>query len=239
VNAAGYVRVDAAEHDRERCFRENAEGPATLARMCGERGIALLTFSSDQVFSGAQRRPYVESDPVAPVDAYGASKAMAEHRVLELLPSALVVRTSAFFGPWDRHNLLTQALEALHAGRDWVVPDAVLSPTYVPDLVNAALDLLIDAERGIWHLANVGEVSWLELVQRGAAMAGVSTRGLRVAAPGGAGGHGRRYTALGSERGLLLPPLEDALVRYVVQSDDQPARARLTEASLASPAMGA
>ena len=236
VNAAGFVRVDDAEREPDRCFRENADGPAVLARACDRLGVALVTFSSDLVFAGTGRRPYVESDPVGPTSVYGASKAEAERRVARIMPSALMIRTSAFFGPWDRYNLLTRALDALRAGEQWIVPAAVVSPTYVPDLVNAALDLLIDGERGIWHLANVGEVSWLELVRRGAALAGVGTEGLREAP---AGASGRSYTALGSERGLLLPSLDDALARYVGHLSHQPARARSTDPPAALPAAGA
>jgi dTDP-4-dehydrorhamnose reductase len=226
VNAAGYVRVDEAEGDREGCFRANVDGPAELARACSRLGIRLVTFSSDLVFSGERRRPYVESDPVAPATVYGASKVEAERRVAEILPSALVIRTSAFFGPWDRYNWLTRALEQLRAGREWVVPAAVVSPTYVPDVANAALDLLIDEEQGIWHLANVGEVSWLELVRRGAVLAGVSTERLREASVGASA---PAYTALGSERGLLLPTLDDALARYAVSLIGRLACARLSD----------
>ena len=226
VNAAGYLRVDEAERDREGCFRANVDGPAELARACSRLGIRLVTFSSDLVFSGEGRRPYVESDPVAPATVYGASKVEAERRVAEILPSALVIRTSAFFGPWDRHNWLTRALEQLRAGREWVVPAAVVSPTYVPDVANAGLDLLIDGEQGIWHLANVGEVSWLELVKRGAVLAGVSTERLREAQVGASA---PAYTALGSERGLLLPTLDDALARYAVSLIGRPGCARLSD----------
>ena len=230
VNAAGYVRVADAEREPERCWRENAEGAAVLASACAARGIRLVTFSTDLVFAGDGSRPYVESDPVAPAGVYGASKAEAERRVAAILPAALIIRTSAFFGPWDRYNLLTSALEALGAGREYVVPAAVVSPTYVPDLVNAALDLLIDREEGIWHLANAGAVSWLELVRRGAALAGVSDGRVSEAPPGA--GSGRGFTVLGSERGELLPPLDDALARYVRHVRDHPARA-------AWPAVGA
>jgi dTDP-4-dehydrorhamnose reductase len=236
VNAAGFVRVDDAEREPHRCFRENADGPAVLAQACDRLGVALVSLSSDLVFAGTGGRPYVESDPVGPTSVYGASKAEAERRVARIMPSALVIRTSAFFGPWDRYNLLTRALDALRAGKEWIVPAAVVSPTYVPDLVNAALDLLIDGERGLWHLANVGEASWLELVRRAAALASVGTESLREA-PGGSSD--RNYTALGSERGLLLPPLDDALARYVRHLNDQPARARSTEPPAALPAAGA
>ena len=199
VNAAGYVSVDGAERDRDRCFRENVDGPAELARACRRLDVPLVTFSSDLVFAGTSRRPYVESDQPAPATVYGASKAEAERRVAEILPETLIIRTSAFFGPWDRSNILTRALAALRAGRDWTVPAAMVSPTYVPDLANAALDLLIDEERGVWHLASGGAVSWLEFVRRGAALASLDTTRLhedQVARP---------YTVLGTERGALLP----------------------------------
>jgi dTDP-4-dehydrorhamnose reductase len=226
VNAAGYVRVRAAEDEPARCHRENGEGPARLAAACRPRAIGLVTFSSDLVFSGDGQRPYLESDAPAPASVYGASKAAAERHVAELMPEALIVRTSAFFGPWDRFNLLTQGLEALRSAREWTVPRAVVSPTFVPDLVNAALDLLIDGERGIWHLANQGAVSWLELLRAGAELAGVSTSRLREEE-----GPARSFTVLGSERGALLPRLDEALERYIREVAAQPALARPTASS--------
>ena len=235
VNAAGYVRVDDAERDRDRCFRENVDGPVQLARACRRRDVAMVTFSSDLVFSGTGRRPHVESDRPAPATVYGASKAEAERRVGNIMPEALIVRTSAFFGPGDRSNILTGALAALRAGRDWTVPAAIVSPTYVPDLANVALDLLIDGERGVWHLTNGDAVSWLEFVRRGAALAGVNTARLReeqeqVAPP---------YMVLGSQRGTLLPPLDDALARYIAEAAVQLACARPTDSGTTRTAAGA
>ncbi|MDQ3256804.1 MAG: sugar nucleotide-binding protein [Acidobacteriota bacterium] len=218
VNAAGYVRVDDAERETQLCYRENTEGPATLAAACAGQGIGLLTFSSDLVFDGAALRPYLESDLTAPLNIYGRSKANAERRVLEAKPTALVVRTSAFFGPWDEYNFVTVALRTLAAGhRFTAVADAIVSPTYVPDLVNASLDLLIDGEHGIWHLANPGAISWAELARRAAQLAGLdpdrvdacSSESLKLVAPR------PTYTVLGSELGTLLPSFEDALSRYM------------------------
>ena len=228
INAAGYVRVDAAEQDAERCFRENAAGPAVLAAECATRGIQLVTFSSDLVFDGGKGEPYVESDTPAPLNVYGASKAEAERRVLAALPDrhalgapagALVVRTSAFFGPWDAHNFVTLALSRLAAGLPFeAANDQVVSPTYVPDLVHACLDLLIDGEQGLWHLANEGAVTWLELAERAAVAAGVSAECLegRSTAELGLAAARPRYGALGSERGWLLPSLDVALGRYLM-----------------------
>jgi dTDP-4-dehydrorhamnose reductase len=218
VNAAGYVRVDEAEREREVCRRENTDGAAFLARACAERGVALVTFSSDLVFDGLAQRPYVESDKPAPLNVYGQSKAEAEVRVLELFPSALVVRTSAFFGPWDAYNFLTILLHTLASGsRFAAASDLVISPTYIPDLVHASLDLLFDGEGGIWHLANQGSLSWAELAQRAAQLAGLDASLIDVCPAAALNLAARRpaYVALGSERGVLLPSLENALFRYI------------------------
>ena len=217
VNAAGYVRVDDAEGDAARCMRENAEGPAVLARACAERAVRLLTFSSDLVFDGAKTSPYVEGDGVAPLSVYGRSKAVAERSVSAVFPDALVVRTSAFFGPWDTFNFVTVALRELAARRPFAAAaDLVVSPTYVPDLVDASLDLLVDGERGIWHLANDGRTTWADLARSAAALAGVSTRALRPRPADALGLAARRprFSALASARATLMAPLDDALARY-------------------------
>ncbi|MBD1938471.1 family 1 glycosylhydrolase [Microcoleus sp. FACHB-68] len=217
VNAAGYVRVDDAEREPHKCLRENAEGPAILAAAAQKRGVALLTFSSDLVFDGATISPYVESDAVGPLNVYGRSKAEAEVRVLQAHPSSLVIRTSAFFGPWDDYNFVTVALRTLSAGHPFMAAeDAVISPTYVPDLVNASLDLLIDGEYGLWHLANPDAIAWADFARMAAKLAGVSAghvdarpvRELGLVAPR------PTYSALSSERGVLLPSLENAFFRY-------------------------
>lgn len=225
INTAGYVRVDEAEAEPQRCYRENVEGPEILARMCAKRGLPLVTFSSDLVFDGAKAEPYHESDPARPLCVYGRTKAEAEQRVLDRHPAALVLRTSAFFGPWDAHNFITQALRELRAGRPFVaMEDAVVSPTYVPDLVHATLDLLIDGESGLWHLANRGAITWLELARQAAVMAGVDPVHLegRPAAAFGLAARRPAWSVLGSERALLLPPLQDALARYVREREPLP-----------------
>ena len=217
INTAGYVRVDQAEAEPEKCFRENVEGPMLLAEACAERKLPLVTFSSDLVFGGQHHQPYVESDGVNPLNVYGHSKAAAEKEVLRILPRALVVRTSWFFGPWDEYNFVTSILERLRRGEKVAVAgDMEFSATYVPQLVDACLDLLMDEEGGIWHLANEGSASWAELARRVAALGGEraglieekprAELNLRALLPG--------YSALGSEKGRLLPTLEEALQHY-------------------------
>ncbi|KYF86517.1 dTDP-4-dehydrorhamnose reductase [Sorangium cellulosum] len=218
VNTAGYARVDDAELEPHRCARENASGPAVLAAVCRERGVRLVTFSSDQVFDGTGTTPYVETDPARPLSAYGRSKAAAERQVLSILPTALVVRTAAFIDPWDEAHFVAAALRAFRDGRPFsAAEDLIVTPTYTPDLVDATLDLLIDGEGGLWHLANRDAVTWAELAARSAALARL-TAALLVRCPGSALGFVAprpRYSALGSQRGLLLPALDDALARYL------------------------
>jgi dTDP-4-dehydrorhamnose reductase len=217
INTAGFVRVDDAEHD-PRHWRENVAGPEVLARACASRGIRLVSFSSDLVFDGTKDRPYVESDPPRPLNAYGRSKLEAEQRVLEHAPQSLVIRTAAFFGPWDRYNFVTLALDALQRGEPWhAVADQYVSPTYVPDLVHASLDLLVDGESGVWHLVNRGVVSWAEFARMAAQSAGMDVDRV-VGVAGSALGQAAtrpRFSALDSERGVLMPSLHDALSRYL------------------------
>jgi len=220
VNAAGYVRVDEAEREPVACRRANALGPAVLATVCRKAGIQLLTFSSDLVFDGAAGRPYLESDPVHPLNVYGRTKVEAERRVLALAPSALVVRTSAFFGPSDRANFAVSVLDALRAGRGFrAASDAIVSPTYVPDLVDRVLDLLIDGAAGLWHVANGGAVSWLQFARMTATAANLcpdavescTAADLQWLAPRPS------YSVLGTERGSLLRPLEESMSRFVYE----------------------
>ena len=218
INTCGYVRVDDAEGDIERCLRDNTAGPAILAEACARHGVHLTTFSSDLVFDGSKGSPYVESDPVTPLNVYGRSKAESETAVLAKHPGALVVRTSAFFGPWDQHNFVKLALDALERGDEFVAAtDMTVSPTYVPDLVHTCLDLAIDRECGIWHLNNGGEVTWFDLARMAAERAGVDARTLvgRATLEMGMAAARPAYSVLHSERAVLLPRLENALDRFI------------------------
>jgi dTDP-4-dehydrorhamnose reductase len=219
INTAGYVRVDDAEQDRDACFRENTLGPKILAQECERKDIRLVTFSSDLIFNGSKFAQYIEPDSPAPLNVDGESKLLAEMHVLNTCPSALVIRTSAFFGPWDEHNFVYAALKACVENRRFrAAADVTVSPTYVPDLVNCSLDLLIDEEQGVWHVANVGVLTWADLAERSALLAGLNlslierceTRDLNLPA--------RRplFSALASCRSQSMPPIDDALRRFML-----------------------
>jgi len=207
VNTAGFVRVADAERERDSCFASNAEGPEALARACAERGIPLVTFSSDLVFDGALGRAYLEDDEVGPACAYGESKAEAERRVLAAHEEALVVRTSAFFGPWDQYNFAWGVVSSLAAGETFAACARTrVSPTFVPDLCHATLDLLVDGEKGLWHLANQGDVSWHEFARLIAEAAGFDPERIVEA-----NGPRDSATILSSRRGIILRPLDQAI----------------------------
>lgn len=221
INAAGYVRVDDAERERQECYRVNAEGPVNLARVCAARRIPLVTFSTDLVFDGDHSSPYTEEDLVSPLNVYGESKAAAEAATLNAYPDALVVRTSAFFGPWDHSNFVIAALRTLADGAPFpAANDVSVSPTYVPDLAHAVLDLLIDGESGIWHLANRGEVTWAALAAEVAARARSDVELVRPVAMAELARPARvpRYSVLGSSRASLLPTLDNALDRFFAEA---------------------
>jgi dTDP-4-dehydrorhamnose reductase len=217
INAAGYVRVDDAEHDRNECNRINTTGAEVLSAECIRAGIRFVSFSSDLVFNGQKQQPYVESDRPSPINAYGASKAATEKIVLRSNRDALLIRTSAFFGHWDESNFAQVVLRAVQNGIPFAAAyDCSVSPTYIPDLANATLDLLIDGEKGIWHLANEGSITWFDFAREIASRTLNSIDLIKPVSIQSMGLAARRpaYSALASERGSLLSTLDDALNRW-------------------------
>jgi len=217
INTAGYVRVDDAEREREAYWRDNSLGPQLLAGICSRLGIQLIQFSSDLVFDGNRNYPYVESDGVSPLNEYGKSKAAAEEAVRRLHPDALIIRTSAFFGLWDEYNFLHYVQNSLtNYEQVKLANDQFVSPTFVPHLVHASLDLLVDKEKDIWHLANKGAITWSDLAMHTAERLGldrsliISLPSAEIAFPASR----PKYSVLGTEKGQHLPTLEKALDFY-------------------------
>jgi len=218
INTAGFVRVDDAELQQEDCLLSNTIGPINLALNCKKNGIKLLTFSSDLVFDGEKKTGYLEHDSVNPLNMYGISKAKAEQQILNVDRDALIIRTSAFFSPWDNYNFAAAVLNSLNNGKEFkAAADVFISPTYVPDLVKACLDLLIDDEKGIWHLSNEGMLTWHDFAQEIAQRSKfdskliipvpITTLALKAKRP--------RYSALKTTKGMHLPSLESALTHYL------------------------
>lgn len=217
INAAGFVRVEDAESDPESCFRSNTAAAAILAAMCLKYAVKLVIFSSDLVFDGFRQGPYLETDAVNPLNVYGISKARAEEEVLRINPGTLIIRTAAFFGPWDKYNFVTGVLNTLKAGREFKAEsDVIVSPTYVPDLTENTLNLLLDDECGIWHLTNNCAISWADLALEVADRAKLNQSLIKPILL-----EEMRYTAvrpknstLESGKGIYLPSLHNAFDRY-------------------------
>jgi dTDP-4-dehydrorhamnose reductase len=214
INAAGYVNLAKAHDEKDRCLRENVGGAANLALVCNEFDIPFVTFSSDLVFDGSLGRPYQEPDAPSPRCVYGLSKALSEEKVLYAHPEALIVRTSAFFGPWDKFNFAYSVLSNLEQGRPIHVSKKVnVSPTYVPDLAHAVLDLLIDGETGVWHLSNGRACSWYEFALRIADQARMSKHLILNTEDD------PRDTSLASARGSIMPTLEGSIERFLRENE--------------------
>lgn len=217
INATGYVRVEDAETESDQCFQVNCVGAIMLARACAELDLPLLSFSSDLVFDGKKGAAYSERDEVRPLNMYGRSKAAAEHGILHHHPKSMIVRTSAFFGPWDEHNFVYVALRELSNGRPFTAAnDVIVTPTYVPDLVQECLNLLQDEAHGIWHITNGEALSWARLARRVAGRADLDASLIKALPQEAMNRRARQpaNSALQSERGVVLPSLESALARY-------------------------
>jgi dTDP-4-dehydrorhamnose reductase len=216
INAAA-MGVDDAEADPEGCFEVNVEGALALARHCADRGIPTVSFSSDLVFDGAQRSRYCEGDQVVPRGVYGASKALADRRILELGGAHLVVRTTAFFSPGDRLGFATQLAGHLLRGERFEASDwDVVSPTFVPHLCDTVLDLLIDGATGLWHVAGGTALSWYDFAERIVDRCGLPHGMIDRASPATSGSirAAPRFAALGTSRGVAMPSLDSAIDQF-------------------------
>ncbi|WP_189338483.1 family 1 glycosylhydrolase [Sphingobium sp. SCG-1] len=233
VNATGWVRVDDAEDSPTACFEANTTGARLLAEACEERGIQTLSFSSDLVFDGREDKHYIETDMPHPLNVYGHSKGCAEAAISALPGAHLIVRTAAFFSPHDPHNFAVAVARALRERHTFpAADDHFVSPTYVPDLVDAALDLLIDGERGVWHLTNNHTLSWADFA-RMIARAMELDETLVQGVPGTTlGWRARRPACAGlvSTRGAMLRSLDEAVAQFALHIE-KAKRTRLAQAA--------
>ena len=208
LHAAAWTDVDGAEADPQGAAAVNVGGTANAAAL----GAPLVAFSTDYVFDGRKRTPYLESDGPSPQSAYGRTKLHGEAAAGE---RAWVVRSSWLFGPTG-HNFLRTMLR-LGAEREEVavVDDQQGCPTYVGHLA-AAVRELVDAERpyGTWHLAAGGECTWADFAEAILAEAGLDCRVRRIStAELGRPAPRPAYSVLRSERpgAPVLPDWREGL----------------------------
>jgi dTDP-4-dehydrorhamnose reductase len=161
LNCAAWTDVDGAEDHPEEALRVNRDGAGNVAAAAAEAGASVVYLSTDYVFDGAKREPYVESDAPNPLSVYGRTKLQAEAVAGN---AAWIVRTSWLFG-WTSTNFVRTMLR-LGAEREEVavVADQRGSPTYAGHLATAVREL-IELPPGLWHLAADGDCTWAELAE--------------------------------------------------------------------------
>jgi len=194
LHAAAWTDVDGAEDDPQAAAAVNVGGVQHAASL----GAPLVVWSSDYVFDGGKRSPYVESDPPAPLGAYGRTKLHGEAAAGE---TAWVVRTSWLFG-WTSRNFVRTMLR-LGAERDEVavVDDQRGCPTYVGHLAEAT-HAILDLPYGTYHVAAQGDCTWAEFAEAIFEEAGLATRVRRIMTADFAARAPRpAYSVLRSERG--------------------------------------
>jgi len=166
VNTAAWTDVDGAETDEAGAYAVNATGPAHLAAACAETGAALIHLSTDYVFDGTADKPYEVEDQTGPVSAYGRTKLAGEQAVLELCPSAYVVRTAWVYGAVGKNFVKTMARLARERDGLTVVDDQRGSPTWSADLAAGLIELTLSgAQPGVYHYTNAGDTTWFDFAR--------------------------------------------------------------------------
>jgi len=220
VNCAAYTDVDGAESDPKSAHAVNAAGAGNVAAAAAESSASIVQVSTDYVFDGSKREPWLESDSVAPLGAYGASKLAGELAVAAANPQHAIVRTAWLFGAGGRNFVDTML--ALGAEREElsVVTDQVGCPTWTGHLAGALVEL---AERpsqtGIHHIAAAGSCSWNDLAIEIFERAGIDCRVLPTTSDAFPRPAQRpAYSVLGSERAqpLELPAWQDGVAQYLM-----------------------
>lgn len=173
VNAAAYTAVDQAESEPGTAMSVNGAGAGAVAAAARTLGIPVIQLSTDYVFDGAKASPYVEADPVGPINAYGRSKLAGEEAVAAANPDHVILRTSWVYAAEGKNFLRTMLRLAEERDEVRVVADQIGAPGYAPDIAAAILSIarnLLDAPadaalRGVFHGTGGGEASWADFAE--------------------------------------------------------------------------
>jgi len=174
INSAAYTDVDGCEKNPDLALAVNATGVENVARAAESIGARVFLVSTDYVFDGSSARPYETTDPIAPLNVYGASKAAGEETLRKYSSAWCVGRTSWLFGlhgPSFPDKILRAAETRPELS---VVNDQIGSPTYTRDLAGAIRDLVCKDARGIVHITNAGICSWFDFAREILVQAGRS-----------------------------------------------------------------
>src|ERR1700733_1479820 len=183
INCSSYHKTDEVEANAQQAFTINAHLVRRLSELAAEKHARFFHVSTDYVFGGQQHRlPLSEDAPKAPVNIYGASKAMGEDLALLNGGDTVVVRVASLFGVAGASgkggNFVETMLRlAKEKGELRVVADQTMSPTSTADVADAVIDLVLaKAQSGIWHIVNSGTATWFEFAERIISDANVKAR---------------------------------------------------------------
>ena len=213
LHAAAWTNVDGAEDDPQGAAAVNVGGTANAASL----GVPLVYYSTDYIFDGAKREPYVESDGPNPISAYGRTKLHGEAAAGE---RAWIVRSSWLFGPTGTNFVRTMLRLAEERDEVAVVDDQRGSPTYVGHLA-AATRQVLELPHGVYHVAADGEATWAEFAEAIFVEAGLPTRVRRITtAELGRPAARPAYSVLRSEkRAPTLPHWRDGLIECLARME--------------------
>ena len=227
INCSSYHKTDEVEGNAQQAFTINAHLVKRLAELCAEKHARFFHVSTDYVFGGEhQASPIPENAPKAPVNIYGASKAMGEDLALLANSDTVILRVASLFGVAGASgkggNFVETMLRlAKEKGELRVVCDQTMSPTSTFDVAEAMLDMLVsNASPGIWHVINSGETTWFDFAERIISDANVKAKMIPIETKQFPTAAMRpRYSALNNEKlsNAIRPmrPWQDALKDYL------------------------
>ncbi len=163
INCSAYTAVDTAEQEKDKARVLNVEAVKNLTQVCREKNIKLIHYSTDYVFEGTSLKPYLETDPVCPVNIYGQTKEQGERWIVEHDPKALVIRTSWVFSSFGHSFIRAMVRLMLKEQKLYVCDDQIGKATSASDLAEATLEIK-DLE-GVFHFANEGIISRYQYAQ--------------------------------------------------------------------------
>jgi dTDP-4-dehydrorhamnose reductase len=175
IQSAAYTHVDGCETDRVAAFRVNAHATRLMAIGCQHLAAPLMYISTDYVFDGTQKRPYLEADNTHPQSVYGQSKLAGERAILELMQKFYIVRTSWLYGQGGKNFVETMRKLGREKPELGVVADQHGSPTWTVPLSEAIARLIETGLYGIYHATGQGETTWFGFTQAILAAEGVKT----------------------------------------------------------------
>jgi dTDP-4-dehydrorhamnose reductase len=223
INTTAFHNLPMSESDPEMCFRVNVVGGWNVARAAADVGAALVQISTDYVFDGERREPYVEDCARRALNVYGAAKIATEDVVRQMNPDCLVVRVSGLYGlagsAGKGGNFVETMLRLAAESQPLrVVADQVTAPTNTAAIAEGLLPLVRDGMRGVVHLAADGECSWHEFAAAIFEISRLSPE-FQAVTTEEFGGPVRRplYSVLGSERVARLGHWRDGLERYMAE----------------------